>query len=848
MHTNKLINKKSALIIGIGLVLSLSVTESNAAPSLDTSEFVSKVEPKKLRATKKNKNAKAETTTNSETDAKSLNAQEQVKPSVKESTKAAKPEKLESERAPIQAKQLAAINVAAGRSRNLIGIVGSASQGVVSQEQIEFRSIARNGELIELIPGMIVTQHSGSGKANQYFLRGFDLDHGTDFTTIVDGIPMNMQTHAHGQGYMDINSLIPELVEKIDYGKGPYYAEVGDFSVAGYNKMTSMKRLPQGIFKFTGGEFGYYRTLAANSNKIGDGNLLYAGEFQFYDGAWAIPENTHKYNGMMRYSLDQEKWGLAVNAKAYTNTWTSTNQIAQSAIDSGQLGLYSSLSPSDGATSNRYSLSSNVWNKGENWKSDANLYALYYDLNMFSNFTGYLSGAQGDQVDQKEHRIQIGGSEELTHYDNLLGFDVDNSYGVNFQLNYINGLGVNETVNRHYLNTISLSNVEERTAGAFFKTQIHWHEKFRTIQALRADIMSAQVTQLANGYTYGNAAIAAADTSNYTAYSPAIKAGEIQAQNTAYSDAINAANSGSVSKAMLSPKFSAIIGPWYDTEYYFNIGYGYHSNDARGALDSLSSINQLANGQNAFTPSQLNSGVLTTAADGSTLKPTPFMSWSRGAEIGARTSIIPKLNTTLTLWWMQSSSELRFDGDTGTTTANGMSDRYGLELTNYFKVNDWLTLDFDLSKSDGYFVNTPTTNALGCPTAGPTPCVGNLIPNLVGTVIAGGIQVAAPNGLFGSLRIRHFGDSPLDSNGTFWAADVNILNLGLGYKEKNYKLDFSLFNLLGQETSDVAYAYNYAATALNTTPGSASAQAGNFGVVRHPVEPRMARAGFTLYF
>jgi hypothetical protein len=158
--------------------------------------------------------------------------------------------------------------VETGRAKDLIGITGSASQGEISQAQFEYRPLSRNGELVEVVPGAVATQHSGSGKANQYFLRGFNLDHGTDFTTYVDGIPMNMPTHAHGQGYMDINSVIPELVKKIEYGKGPYYAEVGDFSAAGYAKMFSVDKLPEGILKFTGGSFDYYRTLIANSNKM----------------------------------------------------------------------------------------------------------------------------------------------------------------------------------------------------------------------------------------------------------------------------------------------------------------------------------------------------------------------------------------------------------------------------------------------------------------------------------------------------------------------------------------------------------------------------------------------------
>ena len=130
-----------------------------------------------------------------------------------------------------------------GRATDLIGETSSASQGVVGQPEFKYRPLARVGELVEVVPGMLATQHSGSGKANQYFLRGFNLDHGTDFSVMVDGVPMNSPTHAHGQGYLDLNSLIPELVDKVEYGKGPYYADVGNFSTAGYTRMHTMHKL-----------------------------------------------------------------------------------------------------------------------------------------------------------------------------------------------------------------------------------------------------------------------------------------------------------------------------------------------------------------------------------------------------------------------------------------------------------------------------------------------------------------------------------------------------------------------------------------------------------------------------
>jgi hypothetical protein len=680
---------------------------------------------------------------------------------------------------PAKTKELEEMTVTAedGRAKDLIGIKGSASQGELTQAQFEYRPLSRNGELVEVVPGVVATQHSGSGKANQYFLRGYNLDHGTDFTTYVDGIPMNMPTHAHGQGYMDLNSVIPELVKNIEYGKGPYYAEVGDFSSAGYAKMFSMDKLPAGIAKFTGGEFGYYRGLLANSNKIGNGDLLYAGEFNLYDGVWQQPEGSKKFNGMLRYSLNEEKWGLSVNAKAYTNSWTATNQIPQAAIDNGTLNKYGTMDPTDGGNSNRYSFSTNLWNKGDNWKNDANIYALYYDVNLFSNFTGYLNPVAGDQIHQFEHRVQTGGNIEHTHNNKLFGFDMDNTIGLQFRHDEIMGLRLDNTIARQYLNSVSHSNISESTAGLYIKNQTYWHEKVRTIAGLRGDFINNDVTQT---------------------------------DNTAHDPLINAANSGHRSKTMLSPKLSIIVGPWYDTEYFANAGYGYHSNDARG------------------TTLQLNPADGTRiSGDGTAINPVNPMAWSRGAEFGIRSNFIHKLNTTLALWWLQSSQELVFTGDDGTTTINGMSQRYGLEWTNYYKPTDWLTLDADLALTSARYMAMPLGET------------NNYVPNSVGRVISVGATAIAPNGLFGTVRLRHFGNVPLDPSGTFWAGSTSIVNLGGGYKYKKYKLEIDLFNIFDSSANDIAYAYQHA------YPAGADSQT---GIMKHPVEPRMIRATISYNF
>lgn len=340
----------------------------------------------------------------------------------------------------------------------------------------------------------------------------------------------------------------------------------------------------------------------------------------------------------MRYTLDKDNWGTSVFAKAYNNTWTATNQIPQAAVDDGTLGLYGTMDPTDGGDTNRFSLSSNLWNKGENWKNDANIYALYYDVDLYSNFTGYLENpVLGDQIHQFEHRVQTGGNIEHTRYNKLLGFDMDNTVGLQFRYDDIMGLGLDHTFKRQYLNTVSHSDVSEATAGIYFKNQTYWQEKVRTVAGIRGDYINNDVTQL---------------------------------DNTTHNPLVNAANSGTSHKTRVSPKLSLIIGPWFDTEYFVNAGYGYHSNDARGTVLRLNPVDG------------------SPFADGNTISPVSPLAWSRGAETGIRSNFIKGLNSTIALWFLESSQELVFVGDAGTTEVNGKSRRYGVELTNYYKPTD----------------------------------------------------------------------------------------------------------------------------------------------------------------
>ena len=251
-----------------------------------------------------------------------------------------------------------------GRYENEVGVWDSASQGAVTREGIQKRPLLRPGEVLEAVPGMAVTQHSGDGKANQYFLRGYNLDHGTDFATWVAGMPVNMPTHAHGQGYTDLNFLIPELISRVLYNKGPYFAQDGDFASVGSARIQYVDRLPANVATLTAGSFNYARALFAGSPELGPGNLVYGLEYQYSNGPWENPAHFRKYNGALRYAQGTPANGFNITGMAYKATWNSTDQIAQRAVDEGLVGFFGAIDPTDGGESSRYSLSGE-WRQSE---------------------------------------------------------------------------------------------------------------------------------------------------------------------------------------------------------------------------------------------------------------------------------------------------------------------------------------------------------------------------------------------------------------------------------------------------------------------------------------------------
>jgi outer membrane receptor protein involved in Fe transport len=525
-------------------------------------------------------------------------------------------------------------------AENLVGIAQSASQGAITAKQLEQRPLMRQGEVLETVPGVIVTQHSGEGKANQYFLRGFNLDHGTDLATTVAGLPVNLPTHAHGQGYTDLNFLIPELVAGVQFSKGPYYADQGDFATAGSSNVNYANVLDKSIAHLEVGGEGYARGVFAASPQVGSGHLVAALEVAHNDGPWEHPDDYRKVNGVLRYSRGDAVSGFSLTALGYHGSWNSTDQIPARAIESGAIGRFGAVDPSDGGHSYRYGGIAD-WQHA-NTSGDASTratgYAAAYDLDLFSNFTYDLDDpVHGDQIEQGDHRVTYGG--KVTHRRTSRWGDrsIQNTFGVQVRTDDIGNVALYHTQARVRLSTTTQASVVETMAGAFVQNEAEWAPWLRTTAGLRVDGAWFRVD-----------------------------------------DAVDAVNSGSTDAALVSPKAGVMLGPWRATELYVNAGSGFHSNDARGTT-----ITRNPDG----TPAQ---------------RVTPLVR-ATGAEVGVRSVVIPHLQTTLSLWTLHLDSELVFSGDRGTTEPSRPSDRHGVEFANYVSPAKWLTFDADVSWSNAMF-------------------------------------------------------------------------------------------------------------------------------------------------
>ena len=511
--------------------------------------------------------------------------------------------------------------------------VGSAtsSQGVIYPKRIQNQTPARSSDVLEAVPGLALTQHSGGGKANQYFLRGFSLDHGTDLAVSLMGTPLNLPGHAHGQGYADTNLLIPELIARVEYRKGPYFAGDGDFATAGALNVDYFDELDRGIVSLTLGEDNYRRLLVADSLKLKErrASLLLAVEGTQHDGPWQVPEGLDKTNfvALYREQLDADRT-LRIGLTSFQSSWTATDHIPEEAVTSGSIGRFDSLDPTAGGDTHRHAVHGSFTLAGDDRLTQISAYAIDTALDLYSDFTygqrdNTLLGQPGrlsDQFNQFEERLILGAAIQHVAFNNLPGVESRLVVGADLRRDDGGPVALFDTIDRQRLAT--------RNRDEFELTQIGLHAT--------QVIAPVDWIQLTAGLRLSR-------------YSVDLR-GEFDDDLDLATP--NISRSGSRSDQIVSPKLTATFGPLgapaNDTKLFAAVGQGFHSNDPRGL----------------FTPT-----------------PVDFLVKTQGLEIGAQTRALhPRLLLTATAFQSESDSELVFVGDAGTTEPKSPSERLGLEF------------------------------------------------------------------------------------------------------------------------------------------------------------------------
>ena len=592
-----------------------------------------------------------------------------------------------------------------GRNTDLVGSAEAASEGSVGGADLLVRPLFKTAELLESMPGMVAVQHSGSGKANQYFLRGFNLDHGTDYSVLVDGMPMNLRSHGHGQGYLDVNGLIPETVERIDYRKGPYRADLGDFSMAGASFIHTIDRLDDNFVSFESGQYGWNRMAGGMSQDTARGTLTFVGEYKQNDGPWEKDEDLNHVSLWSKYLTETDFGQLMVTFSGYQADWDPTEQVPERAFGSSACpDEYCSLDPTAEGETSRWIVTTEV--TGDDWSGT--LFAQHYDWTMSSNPT------YDYQINQFDKRWTIGGKGEKTLIEEM-NYQV--IAGANFRYDDASRVGVEHTDRGQFVDPISENEIQEGSYGAFAEATWYATDTLRVIGGVRADYYNFDVT------------------------------------------AFNANSSeGSAHDSRVSPKVALAWQALDDVELYANWGRGFHSNDARGIVN--------------------------------TNAPVPGLSPGTGYEVGGRLAV-GDFKFTSSYWWLDQDSELIFVGDSNSVEPKGGSEREGFELTMFWQPLYWLGVDAVYTESEARYVNNPD-----------------------GIYVEQAVEESAQVGISASkddwdlaLRARYLGPYALTADNSQRADALTTVSLRGAWHWNNLTAYAEVINLLDTDKKEIVYYY-----------------------------------------
>jgi outer membrane receptor protein involved in Fe transport len=523
--------------------------------------------------------------------------------------------------------------------------ISAASSSSVRDREFQLRPIGSVQDILRVTPGLVMVQHSGGGKANQYFLRGFDADHGTDIALSIDGIPINMVSHAHGQGYSDTNFIIPEVVERVEINKGPYFAHQGDFATAGAVNMVSRDAFEHSSIGFgIGGSPGYgalgYRGLLIASPKFDGIKATFAAEVGRSNGPFDNPENWDRYKlfNKVTFAITPTS-SLSIGEMSYGGSWHGSGQIPSRAVDQGIVSRFGSIDPDEGGYTTRHQLAVQYkLRPTENSELKAMAFVGKYEFNLFSSFTLFLRDPNnGDEIEQVDRRSFYGGNVSYRIVHEIAKVRFDTTMGATVRSDDIHNELWN-TVHRKQIGAVRDTNVHETLIGIYANEEVTPFSWMRANVGGRADSLSFAVDN------------------NLPSADP-----------TAPTSGIGGAH-------QFSPKANLAVTPVQtdpaQVDVYVNYGHGFHTNDVRGVFANP-----------AVTP-------VTRAI---------------GSEIGSRARLWNRWDLALAFWQLDLDSETVWNGDGGTTAVSGATHREGIETETRFEITPWLAADLDLTFTKSQF-------------------------------------------------------------------------------------------------------------------------------------------------
>jgi outer membrane receptor protein involved in Fe transport len=432
----------------------------------------------------------------------------------------------------------------------LITAINNHASNLLSQVDIKLHPLNSSQDILRLVPGLFIAQHAGGGKAEQIFLRGFDVDHGTDISIEVDGMPVNMVSHAHGQGYADLHFLIPELIQLVDFNKGPYYADKGDFNTAGYVSFQTKNKLDRNFAKIEGGSFGNGRLVTGfnipfHTSKT---KAYIASELTRMNGYFESSQKFNRLNIQSKFTRElSDRTQLQFGFSFFKSDWNASGQIPTRAVENGSISRFGSIDNTEGGNTDRTNFfikTQHRLNRGSTFENQ--LFVSNYNFNLYSNFTFYLNDpVNGDQINQKEGRWIYGYKSHYINNSTLAGKILKTELGGGLRADYVNNISLAHTVKRDFLSYSKLGDLNEQNINAFWSETYAATKRISLNAALRFDLF-----------------------------------------RFSYFDKLRDIQSASTTKSIVSPKFNINYQATEHISFFAKYGFGFHSNDARVVVDN----------------------------------------------------------------------------------------------------------------------------------------------------------------------------------------------------------------------------------------------------------------------